>query len=136
MTTESVWTDDRIAELGRLWKEGLSTAEIGRRLGISKNAVVGKAHRLNLPARPSPIRNPPLRMAPRPSPEPEVMPPPPPKVVTIAAGKGPSCQWPHGHPGQPGFHFCGKPAAAGKPYCSEHVSQAYVTGKSRDDAAA
>ena len=50
------WTDDAIRELRRLWSEGYSTAEIGRRMGISKNAVVGKAHRLDLPARPSPIR--------------------------------------------------------------------------------
>lgn len=45
-----------IACLKALWAEGLSTAEIGRRMGISKNAVTGKAHRLNLSARPSPIR--------------------------------------------------------------------------------
>jgi GcrA cell cycle regulator len=50
------WTDETIERLRALWAEGLSTAEIGRRMGISKNAVVGKAHRLNLPARPSPIR--------------------------------------------------------------------------------
>ncbi len=50
------WTDETIARLRALWTEGYSTAEIGRRLGISKNAVVGKAHRLDLAARPSPIR--------------------------------------------------------------------------------
>ena len=50
------WTEETIERLRALWAEGLSTAEIGRRMGISKNAVVGKAHRLNLPARPSPIR--------------------------------------------------------------------------------
>ncbi len=50
------WTEEQIETLRRLWTEGLSTAEIGRRMGISKNAVVGKAHRLHLPARPSPIR--------------------------------------------------------------------------------
>ena len=50
------WTEEAIAKLRTLWAEGLSTAEIGRRLNISKNAVVGKAHRLNLPPRPSPIR--------------------------------------------------------------------------------
>lgn len=44
------------AALGELWHEGISTAEIGRRLKISKNAVIGKAHRWGLPARPSPIR--------------------------------------------------------------------------------
>ena len=50
------WNDETIARLRELWAEGLSTAEIGRRMSVSKNAVVGKAHRLNLPARPSPIR--------------------------------------------------------------------------------
>lgn len=52
----SEWSDGRIAMLRRLWADhGLSAAAIGRMLGISKNAVVGKAHRLELPSRPSPI---------------------------------------------------------------------------------
>ncbi len=50
------WAEETIVRLRSLWDEGHSTAEIGRRLGVSKNAVVGKAHRLDLPARPSPIR--------------------------------------------------------------------------------
>ncbi len=50
------WAEETIVRLRALWDEGHSTAEIGRRLGVSKNAVVGKAHRLDLPARPSPIR--------------------------------------------------------------------------------
>jgi GcrA cell cycle regulator len=50
------WAEETITRLRALWAEGHSTAEIGRRLGVSKNAVVGKAHRLDLPARPSPIR--------------------------------------------------------------------------------
>lgn len=50
------WTREAIDRLRALWAEGHSTAEIGRRMGVSKNAVVGKAHRLQLPARPSPIR--------------------------------------------------------------------------------
>ena len=50
------WTDVLIAQLREFWSQGLSTAEIGRRLGVSKNAVVGKAHRLVLAPRPSPIR--------------------------------------------------------------------------------
>lgn len=49
------WTEARVAALRDLWGEGHATAEIGWRMGISKNAVVGKAHRLNLPARPSPL---------------------------------------------------------------------------------
>ena len=62
------WADETIIRLRELWSEGHSTAEIGRRLGVSKNAVVGKAHRLDLPARPSPIRRegerPPMRTGP------------------------------------------------------------------------
>jgi GcrA cell cycle regulator len=50
------WSEDVIVQLRALWEEGHSTAEIGRRMGVSKNAIVGKAHRLSLPARPSPIR--------------------------------------------------------------------------------
>ncbi|MFH5925613.1 GcrA family cell cycle regulator [Roseomonas xinghualingensis] len=50
------WSAEAIEQLRALWAEGHSTAEIGRRMGISKNAVVGKAHRLHLPARPSPIQ--------------------------------------------------------------------------------
>jgi GcrA cell cycle regulator len=51
-----VWDDETIRLLRELWTQGHSTAEIGRRLGVSKNAIVGKAHRLELDARPSPIR--------------------------------------------------------------------------------
>ncbi len=50
------WTPEVVLSLRQLWDEGHSAAEIGRRLGVSKNAVVGKAHRLDLPSRPSPIR--------------------------------------------------------------------------------
>ena len=59
------WTDDTIRALRKLWSEGHPTAEIGRRLGISKNAVVGKAHRLDLPRRLSPIRTKAAPPAPR-----------------------------------------------------------------------
>jgi GcrA cell cycle regulator len=51
-----IWTQDIINKLRNLWDEGHPTAEIARRLNLSKNAVVGKAHRLELEARPSPIR--------------------------------------------------------------------------------
>ncbi|WP_264812479.1 GcrA family cell cycle regulator, partial [Gluconacetobacter sacchari] len=57
------WTEETIARLRALWQQGLSTAEIGRQLSVTKNAVVGKAHRLGLEARPSPIRRPPAARA-------------------------------------------------------------------------
>jgi GcrA cell cycle regulator len=56
MYNGSPWTDEAITKLKLLWNDGCSTAEIGRRLNVSKNAVVGKAHRLDLPARNSPIK--------------------------------------------------------------------------------
>jgi GcrA cell cycle regulator len=62
---DMVWDDETIRQLRELWSQGHSTAEIGRRLGVSKNAIVGKAHRLDLDARPSPIR----RDGPRPATE-------------------------------------------------------------------
>ncbi|GGC32556.1 GcrA cell cycle regulator [Siccirubricoccus deserti] len=73
------WTSEAIDQLRAFWDEGHSTAEIGRRMGISKNAVVGKAHRLNLPARPSPIRReaePSLRMPAQPRQAPPTLPAP------------------------------------------------------------
>jgi GcrA cell cycle regulator len=50
------WAEETVVRLRELWDEGHSTAQIALRLGVSKNAVVGKAHRLDLPARPSPIK--------------------------------------------------------------------------------
>ena len=57
MTSRETWSDHTMTQLRQLWKEGHTTAEIGRRLAISKNAVVGKVRRLALDARPSPIRS-------------------------------------------------------------------------------
>lgn len=50
------WTDKMVEELKKMWKQGITTGEIGRRLGISKNSIVGKVHRLGLEGRPSPIK--------------------------------------------------------------------------------
>ena len=53
--TGNVWTDERLDELKKLWAEGLSISQIGEALGVSRNAIAGKAHRMGLPKRPSPI---------------------------------------------------------------------------------
>ena len=50
------FSDAEIERLRELWAEGHSTAEIGRRMGRSKNSVIGKSGRIDLPGRPSPIR--------------------------------------------------------------------------------
>ena len=50
------WNETNVARLRELWDQGLPTARIGKLLGFTKNAVVGKAHRIGLERRPSPIR--------------------------------------------------------------------------------
>lgn len=119
---DSIWTEDRVSSLGVLWGEGLSTAEIGRRLGVTKNAVVGKAHRLSLTPRPSPVKfngpRPPRRKN---------------RVIEVA---GPTCSWPMGHPGDKDFHFCGAHPLPGKPYCADHAARAYLRPKAPSSRAA
>jgi len=159
------WTQEAIDRLRALWAEGLSTAEIGRRMGVSKNAVVGKAHRLNLPPRPSPIRReatprtttprPARTAAPRPAPAPRpaaLMAPRPPAMAaprppqTAVVRPFPSgaprafgtraCCWPLGEPGTAEFRFCGCEAIPGKPYCPDHAALAYVKPRDRREDAA
>lgn len=144
------WTDEKIQELTKLWDQGLSASVIGKKLGVSKNAVVGKAHRLKLPARPSPIKRdgsgaprrrvlnirPQVEPAPAPSsyeapPEKEKAPP---RRVRAAEGAQ-ACVWPIGDPGDADFHFCAAEAVPGKPYCAEHCAKAYIN-KSRSDTRA
>ncbi len=48
MAEETSWTEDRLELLRAYWDEGLSISQIGERLGVTRNAVAGKAHRLNL----------------------------------------------------------------------------------------
>ncbi|WP_284945853.1 GcrA family cell cycle regulator [Acidisoma cladoniae] len=153
------WSDTTITELKGLWQEGHSTAEIGRRLGISKNAVVGKAHRLELSPRPSPIRRqeggtvspPPVprangpTLAPLPTRAPPAAPmhapkpmAPPRRLAAVAAPvlRVSACCWPIGEPGKPSFHFCDAVAVHGKPYCTTHAALAYVKIRDRREDAA
>ena len=53
--TANAWTEERLQKLRELWDEGLSITQIGDALGVSRNAIAGKAHRMGLPKRPSPI---------------------------------------------------------------------------------
>ena len=51
------WTDERIEQLRNMWEKGLTASQIADELGgVSRNAVIGKAHRLGLKSRPSPVK--------------------------------------------------------------------------------
>jgi GcrA cell cycle regulator len=52
---DSIWTPESIKVLRSLWSEGHTATEIGNRMGLNKNQVIGKVHRLNLTQRPSPL---------------------------------------------------------------------------------
>ena len=170
------WTEQRIEILRKLWGQGQTASQIAAILGgITRNAVIGKAHRLGLTGRPSPIKREagaspqPRRRAVAPSsrrlpgsgqpgqvhgqplpqthgisaaqhaPTPraeahtetvtrEAPPPAPPRQNsprTASHVGSKTCSWPMGDPKQPGFHFCGEPAEAGKPYCGHHCHVAY-----------
>ena len=139
------WNDDNVARLRELWDQGLPTAQIGKLLGFTKNAVVGKAHRIGLERRPSPIR----RSAAKPDRKKARSPITPklnfeatkdeikettqvqqsfPLVVKnlISNNSKRSCEWPDGHPDESDFRFCGKDRFEDKPYCLDHCAVAYV----------
>lgn len=143
-----VWNEATRARLATLWKSGSSCNEIARQMGLSKNAVVGAAHRLNLPARPSPIAAkgsgrvrpprrvtgpalPPLAPLPTLAKMPPACPPPAPAraiehMPSPARYGAAACCWPIGEPGTKSFRFCDAAPVAGRPYCETHTACAYI----------
>ena len=133
------WTEAQIEDLKRLWTAGQSASQIGTVLGVSKNAVIGKAHRIKLPARPSPIRHSSGPKKPKRAPLPKQVR----KIQRRPAFKptrrsngAPSCAWPIGDPGETDFHFCGGKTVPGRSYCSEHCARAYVPRRADKSQAA
>lgn len=135
------WTDERVTILKQLWGEGKTAAEIARELGegVTRNAVIGKAHRLKLSSRLSPIQQNAKKIK---SSDKKVAPPMPRKTrkVPIHLGKELTledlrekmCRWPNGDPQDENFSFCGCDAIEGSPYCEIHNDIAYqVTTRAR-----
>ena len=146
------WNDDNVSRLRELWDQGLPTAQIGKLLGFTKNAVVGKAHRIGLERRPSPIR----RTAVKPDRKKARSPVMPklnfesivteeknipdktisfqsnvPNILSPKAKRG--CEWPVGHPDETNFHFCNKERFEDKPYCLDHCAIAYVVPEKEEN---
>ena len=151
------WTDERISLLRTSWESGMTASQIAEALGegVSRNAVIGKAHRLGLEARPSPVKMGEVietvvegvaaavggvvvgavaavaRPVPK-RPSRAVVPPKPAKTTLLDLNEK-VCKWPIGHPGETDFHFCGKAAQTGFPYCTEHCAIAYQAQLPRRD---
>jgi len=145
------WTDDRVETLTKLWGKGLSASQIARELGeVTRNAVIGKVHRLGLAGRASPTR-PKSRARHR---EPsnfsstfdtkdrfsENIPPlsvPEPAVsssgesINILMLTEKICKWPIGEPTDEDFRFCGLGRNPNSVYCEEHTKLAYQPLDSR-----
>ena len=141
------WTDDRVALLKKLWGEGKTAAEIAGELGgVTRNAVIGKAHRLKLSNRVSPIQQNKKQPAPANksvAPEAQASKKVEAKVAAANMALSPSasavgkktvplmdlkpsmCRWPIGDPQEENFGFCGGDIVTGLPYCSEHAKMAY-----------
>jgi GcrA cell cycle regulator len=149
------WNDERVELLKKLWSEGLSASQIAGRLGsVTRNAVIGKVHRLGLSGRATTSRmkshrprarvakraaaksrfatvgNPNVRALFQPDAEPFV-----PAVEELVIPMNERkyiqtltetcCRWPIGDPQQSDFHFCGKKKADGLPYCEFHARRAF-----------
>ena len=126
--TGNVWTDERLEELKKLWAQGLSISQIGEALGVSRNAIAGKAHRMGLPKRPSPISKP---KAEKRKVEPVVEEQDLPLRLELRqlVWSRSRCCWPTGDPKKNGFVFCGDTVVPGKPYCLPHCKEAYTTSR-------
>ncbi len=114
-----------IARLRELWLRGDTTRQIAAALGVTPNSVIGKAHRIGLPRRPSPIKrsdNPQPRVYPRAKhclALGQTMPPAPPFPDPIRAGRSEPCCWVTSN-GRP-WTYCNAPGVPGKPYCEAHL---------------
>ena len=146
------WTEDRVGALKKLWLEGQSASQIAKQLGggVTRNAVIGKVHRLGLSGRAAPSQ--PARATfrpsrPRPAAQPTQAPSAPrrieaaqPRPVAVAPTPAPipdlpgtatvmtlgahMCKWPIGDPSSNEFSFCGRRSSEGV-YCVEHARVAY-----------
>lgn len=152
------WTEERIDVLRKLWVEGLSASQIAVTLGsdVTRNAVIGKIHRMGLASRILPAGAQRLRVVatqdasvavaqqgsnvivieaaapPAPRPVAEVVARC--ERVTLMDLRESTCRWPLGDPAGQEFRFCGARSSAGVPYCDAHRRLAYqpVNDRRRD----
>jgi GcrA cell cycle regulator len=133
MEIGNTWSDDRVAELTRLWAEGHSASIIAEKLGVTRNAIIGKTFRLGLPPPTEKIgkpSGPPKSAVKKPKPEPtrlfrlfapELFQPrcvevDPLNLTTLEIDLGTQCQY---IAGDDGLH-CGHLVQEKSSYCPKH----------------
>ena len=145
------WTPEKVEKLRRLWKKGHSGSEIARMLGdTTRNAVIGKAHRLKLESRTISKRTDANISNKKKSDLPEV------KIQKLGRKarfkallldknfeqENPlkleeltdkTCRWPIGHPHEENFYFCGRKPMDKFPYCKLHVLYAFQPKNAKEE---
>jgi len=135
------WNDAAIARLKELWGEGFSASECGQRIGVSRNAVIGKIHRLGLShkyrrprERTRRMTKPRIRENKRPLPPPQPYQEPSPAeeprrgsfdLLDLKFGQ---CRWPEG---DGPYRFCGALQVFDSSYCKVHHAMAHASGGQR-----
>ena len=146
------WTDEKVAKLKELWGKGNTASQIAEIIGgISRNAVIGKAHRLNLSAKIKTrtaasnlnfdnsinSKNTKLKRG-RKSRfssliiEKDFEPENPKQLEELDEN---SCKWPIGHPDEKSFYFCGRSSLKDFSYCKLHLLYAYQPKGKKEEVA-
>ena len=144
------WTDEKVAKLKELWGKGNTASQIAEIIGgISRNAVIGKAHRLNLSAKiktraatsnqdfdnsmqDKNIKSKRIRRSKFKSLiiEKDFEPENPKQLEELDEN---SCKWPIGHPNENDFYFCGRSSLKDFSYCKLHLLYAYQPKGKKED---
>lgn len=134
------WTDAQVTTLKELWGQAIVAREIGEALGVSRNAILGKVHRLELPQRKrTPAQHPknriPSKPRPRPSraivriaPPPKPLPPPPlepplSRNIRLVDLESNQCRFIAGEPRD--ATYCGHQTRGGSKWCAYHFGVVY-----------
>jgi len=137
--SNSPWTPKKEEQLRKLWEDGTnSAAKIGKKLGMTKGAIIGKINRMGFiqgacgASLQSSQTTPPLRSQSA-AQKPTLLP----KETAHTHNRSKPtplgrCKWPIGDPGDLDYHDCGDPAIDGKPYCKRHCDTAYASNANPD----
>tara|TARA_Y100000591_G_C21784451_1_gene672961 strand:+ start:152 stop:646 length:495 start_codon:yes stop_codon:yes gene_type:complete len=144
------WTDEKVAKLKELWGKGNTASQIAEIIGgISRNAVIGKAHRLNLSAKiktrtatsnqkfensieEKNFKNKRIKRSKFKSLiiEKDFEPENPKQLEELDEN---CCKWPIGHPNEKSFYFCGRTSLKDFSYCKLHLLYAYQPKGKKED---